>query len=161
MADAKKYDFNSVGETDTSYRSRTAADVVSFPIGIKTPLESGELSSDGFLKMHRNLDDTISDNFRNLVLTNHGERLFRYDYGANLRELSFELGTEDGDYEAINRIRNSVRKYLPYLNLQTFESFQVPQTYTEPAKVGIRVTYSVPSYNNKQRVLEVIISSVN
>lgn len=160
MADAKKYDFNSVGETDTSYRSRTAATEVSVPIGIKTPLEIG-IFPDGFLKMHRNLDDTISDNFRNLVLTNHGERLFRYDYGANLRELAFELGTEDGDFEAINRIRNAARKYLPYLNLQTFESFQVPQTYTESAKVGIRVTYSVPSYNNRQRVLEVIISSVS
>ncbi len=160
MADAKKYDFNSVGETDTSYRSRNAAAVVSVPIGIKTPLEVGTFP-DGFLRMHRNLDDTITDNFRNLILTNHGERLLRYDYGANLREIAFELGTEDGDYEAINRIRNSVRKYLPYLNLQTFESFQVPQTYTEPAKVGIRVSYSVPSYNNKQRVLEVIISSVS
>lgn len=159
MADARKYDFGSVGETDTSYKSRTAATGVSTPIGIKTPLEI-EGVDNGFLKMHKNLDDTISDNLRNLVLTNHGERLFRYDYGANLREIAFELGTEDGDYEAINRIRNAVRKYLPYLNLQTFESFQVPQTYTDPGKVGIRVTYSVPSYNNKQRLLEVIISSV-
>lgn len=161
MADAKKYDFNSVGETDTSYRSRTSASVVSAPVGIKTPLELGELSSDSFLKMHKNLDDTITDNFRNLVLTNNGERLLRYDYGANLREIAFELGTEDGDYEAINRIRNSARKYLPYLSLQTFESFQIPQTYNEPSKVGVRIAYSVPSYNNKQRVLEVIISTVS
>ena len=160
MADAKKYDFNSVGETETSYRARTQVAAISTPIGIKTPLEVG-IHPDGIFKMHRNLDDTISDNFRNLVLTNHGERMFRYDYGANLREIAFELGTEDGDYEAINRIRNAVRKYLPYLNLQTFESFQVPQTYTEPGKVGIRVTYNVPSYNNKQRVLEVIISTVS
>jgi len=160
VADAKKYDFNSVGETETSYRSRTASTVVSSPIGIKTPLELGT-SPDNLFRMHRNLDDTISDNFRNLVLTNHGERIFRYDYGANLREIAFELGTEEGDYEAINRIRNSVRKYLPYLNLQTFESFQTPQTYTEPGKVGIRVSYSVPSYSNKQRILEVIIATVN
>ena len=158
MADSKKYDFSSVGETETAYRSRNSVPAETTPIGIKTPLEVG-MNSDGLFKMHRNLDDTISDNFRNLVLTNHGERMFRYDYGANLREIAFEVGTEEGDYEAINRIRNAVRKYLPYLNLQTFESFQVPQTYTDSAKVGIRVTYNVPGYNSKQRLLEVIIST--
>jgi len=160
MADAKKYDFNSVGETETSYRSRTKTADISVPVGIKTPLELGA-GSDTLFKTHKNLDDTISDNFRNLVLTNHGERMFRYDYGANLREIAFELGTEEGDYEAINRIRGAVRKYLPYLNLQTFESFQIAQTYTEPARVGIRVTYNVPGYNTKQRLLEVIISTVS
>jgi phage baseplate assembly protein W len=160
MADAKKYDFNSVGETETSYRSRTKANDVSVPVGIKTPLEIG-IGSDTLFKTHKNLEDTIADNFRNLILTNHGERMFRHDYGANLREIAFELGTEEGDYEAINRIRASVRKYLPFLNLQTFESFQVAQTYTDPAKVGIRITYNVPGYNAKQRVLEVIISTVS
>lgn len=160
MADSRKYDFSSVGETETSYWSRNSAPIETTPIGIKTPLEEGT-NSDGLFRMHRNLDDTISDNFRNLVLTNYGERMFRYDYGANLREIAFELGTEEGDYEAINRIRNAVRKYLPYLNLQTFESFQVPQTYTDSAKVGIRVTYNVPGYNSKQRLLEVIISTGN
>ena len=160
MADAKKYDFNSVGETETSYKSRTTASSTSSPIGIKTPLELGD-QSDGIFKMHKNLDDVITDNFRNLVLTNHGERMFRYDYGANLRELAFELGTEEGDYEAIQRIRTSVKKYLPYLNLQTFETIKIPQTYTDSAKVGIRITYVVPSYNNKQRVLEVIIATVS
>lgn len=157
MADARKYDFNSVGETEVSYRSRNAVVTDLVPIGIKTPLEEG-VNSDGLFKMHKTLEDTISDNFRNLVLTNHGERIFRHDYGANLREIAFELGTEEGDYEAINRIRNAVRKYLPYLNLQTFESFQLPQTHTDSAKVGIRVTYNVPGYSSKQKLLEVIIS---
>ena len=160
MADTKKYDFISVGEKETDYKSRSTSVVVSLPIGIKTPLESG-LEQDGVFRMHRNLEDTIADNFRNLVLTNHGERMFRYDYGANLREIAFELGTEDGDFEAINRIRNAVRKYLPYLNLQTFETVQKPQTYTDPAKVGIKITYNVPGFNSKQRMLEVIIATVS
>ena len=39
-------------------------------------------------------------NFRNMLMTNHGERLGRFDYGANLLPLAFELATEDGDEEA-------------------------------------------------------------
>jgi len=163
MPSSKTYDFSSVGESATSYQKRVstaASEAANPPIGIKTPLEMG-LERDGLFRMHRNIEDTVSDNLRNLLLTNHGERLFRYDYGANLRELVFELGTEEGDFEAINRIRNAVSTYLPFVNLQTFESVQTPQTYTEPSKVIIKVTYSVPGLNNKTRLIEVVLSTVS
>jgi phage baseplate assembly protein W len=163
MPSSKTYDFSSVGESATSYQKRVStatSEAANPPIGIKTPLEIG-LERDGLFRMHRNIEDTISDNLRNLLLTNHGERLFRYDYGANLRELVFELGTEEGDFEAINRIRNAVSTYLPFVNLQTFESVQTPQTYTEPSKVIIKVTYSVPGLNNKTRLIEVVLSTVS
>ncbi len=160
MADSRKYNFDSVGETDTSFRARNSSAVVSTPIGIKTPLESGT-EQDGLFKMHRNIEDTISDNLRNLILTNHGERLFRYDYGANLREIAFELGTEDGDFEAINRIRTAVRKYIPFINLQTFETVTTPQTLTDSSKVTIKISYTVPNLNGRQRMLEVAISTVS
>lgn len=160
MADAKKYDFSAVGETDVSYKARNTSAAQSMPVGIKTPLEAG-LEKDGLFKMHYSLEATVSDNLRNLVLTNHGERMFRYDYGANLRELAFELGTEAGDVEAINRIRTAVSTYLPFINLQTFETVKVPQTYNSPAKVAVRVTYTVPGLTNTQKLLEVIIATVS
>ena len=160
MAASKVYDFLSVGERESTYRRRTSVTQPQIPIGIKTPLERGQ-DVDGLFVMHKNLEDTISDNLRNLLLTNHGERLFRYDYGANLRELAFELGTEEGDTEAILRIREAVSKYLPYVNLQTFESRQTPSTYTESSKVIVKVTYVVPGVSQKQRMIEVIISAVN
>jgi phage baseplate assembly protein W len=160
LAASKVIDFLSVGERDTAYRRRTTVTQPQVPIGIKTPLEKGQ-EVDGLFVMHKNLEDTVSDNLRNLLLTNHGERIFRYDYGANLRELAFELGTEEGDTEAILRIREAVSKYLPYVNLQTFESSQTASTYTDPAKVIVRVTYSVPGVSQKQRMIEVILSAVN
>jgi phage baseplate assembly protein W len=160
LASAKVYDFLSVGERDSTYKKRSNVSQPQIPIGIKTPLEKGQ-ETDGLFVMHKNLEDTISDNLRNLILTNHGERLFRYDYGANLRDLAFEMGTEEGDTEAIIRIRNAVSKYLPYVNLQTFESTQMPSTYNDSSKVLVKVTYVVPGVNPKQRMIEVIISAVN
>jgi hypothetical protein len=47
------------------------------------------------------------------------------------------------------------------VNLQTFESSQTASTYTDPAKVIVRVTYSVPGVSQKQRMIEVILSAVN
>jgi len=163
MPSSKQYDFNSVGESAASLQRRAiaaAAEVSASPIGIKTPLEFG-LEKDGLLRMHRNIEDTIADNLRNLLLTNHGERIFLYDFGANLRELAFELGTEDGDIEAISRIKSAVQKYLPFVNLQTLETVQIPQTYTEPSRVIVKITYTVPVLNSKTRLTEVIFSTAS
>ena len=162
MADriSKTYDFKSVGERDAIAVKRVRDEVVKLPIGIKTPLELGT-GEDGIFKMHRDLDETIADDFRNLLLTNRGDRLFHHNIGANLREICFELGTDDGDVEAIARIRSATRAVLPFIELLTFETFVEPSIAGEIAKVGIRISYSIPVVSNKQRQIEVILHQVN
>lgn len=154
---AVSYSFKSVGQTTNSIASQQSAEVAR-PIGIKTPLELGT-GTDGLLKMHKDIEKQLSDNFRNLLLTNWGERLFAYDFGANLKELQFELGTEDGDLEAINRIRNATSKYMPFIDLQTFETFTVPLVVGYTSVVGIRISYTIPAISNTQRTIEVAIGS--
>ena len=123
-------------------------------------MQLGE-GTDGLLAMHRRLDNTIADNLRNLILTNKGERLFDYDFGANLREIVFELGTEEGDAEAIRRIASSISTYMPFVNPETFESFIEPQTETTPPRVGESVSYTVAGYQDKPRKIEVILTTVS
>ena len=69
MSQAKSYSFNSVGIKKTSFDKNTSLNVISPPIGIKTPVELGE-EADGIFKMHRDLGDQIKDNLINLILTN-------------------------------------------------------------------------------------------
>jgi phage baseplate assembly protein W len=155
----KKYDFASVGELKEDLdRSRNASSIdrAKIPYGIKVPLELGE-SSDGLLKMHYVPDDALSDNFRNMVMTNHGERLGMYDFGANLTELAFELGTDEFDSEAIRRIRRTTEKYMPYVQLLTFEPLVDRNDNKEVAKVGVRITYKVTALSQKERVIEAIV----
>ena len=64
-------------------RRFVAKKTVARPIGLRTPLESG----DDIFKMHVDPVKQLSDNFRNLILTNHGERLGMFDYGANLNSI--------------------------------------------------------------------------
>lgn len=152
------YSFKSVGQTSAAISSQKSNEVTQTPIGIKTPLELGT-GTDGLLKMHKSIENQIVDNFKNLLLTNKGERMFLYDFGANLRELQFELGTESGDIEAINRIKSATEKYLPFIDLQTFETFNIPLIVGYTSAVGIRIAYTVPALSNTQRNIEVVIGS--
>ena len=60
------------------------------PAGITTPLTINE-GDDGILSITHSAEEQIKDNFRNLILTNKGERLGRYDYGCDLRRLVTEI----------------------------------------------------------------------
>jgi len=83
------YAFKNVGfkSTDRRFKKITSQPV---PIGIKTPLELSDGKSSLF-RVHFQPRDQISDNLRNLVVTNFGERLGRYDFGANLGSLTFDF----------------------------------------------------------------------
>ena len=110
--------FKSVGELSTERKFKIVSNEI--PIGIKTPLSLGQ-KSDGIFSMNFRIADQIQDNFRNLLLTNHGERLGFYDFGANLRELTLEFSSEQFESEAMRRIKLTVSKYMPFIDLQSFE----------------------------------------
>ena len=90
-------------------------------------------------------------------MTNHGERLGNYNFGANLEELAFELATDDVEREAISRINSAVGRFMPYISVTGFEAFTDRQDNEHTAKIGIRVTYAVPGLNLGNQIVEVII----
>jgi len=141
------YSFASVGELNQDYISRQQEiSRPSFNLGIKSPLELGD---DRFLKMHKSgeLVSMISDNLRNLMLTNKGERLGNYQFGANLKPLLFELGTESADAQAMIRIKSNVKKYMPYINLIGFEIENVSEPADFGSSIGklIKISFDVPA----------------
>ena len=107
--------------------------------------------------MHTDIEKNIADNFRNMIMTNHGERMGLYDFGGNLKELAFELGSDDFDSEAARRIRRTTQKYMPFIQLITFEPLVDRNDNKEVAKVGVRITYKVNTLSQKDRVIEAII----
>lgn len=146
MSQAKSYSFNSVGRKKTEYDQAEKLKQKTPPIGIKTPIELGN-SDDGIFKMHYQLKDQIRDNLSNLLLTNHNERINFPDFGANLSPLLHELGSEDGDNEAMRRIQAAVSKYLPYVVLENFIMTPETSEFTSLAKIKMTITYSVPQAN--------------
>ncbi len=80
------FNFKSSGQTQEQKLIETLT-VSKTPIGIKTPLQISDGENTEILVTYDNLADTVNDNLRNLLLTNWGERVGLYDFGANLRPL--------------------------------------------------------------------------
>ena len=150
----KVYSFKSVGELESENRLNDKVVAQTLPIGIATPVRLGNNS---LLKMHTERLKVIKDNLRNMIMTNHGDRLGFYDFGANLAELTFELGSENGDAEATRRIAKTTAKYMPYINLDTFEPFVEKFDNQHTAKVGIRIVFTVPALSTDKQGLEVLL----
>lgn len=153
------FSFKSSGTT----RANTLANqpfVTAPPIGIVTPLSLG---NEGLLKTNTNLATQLADNLRNLVMTNWGERLGFYDYGANLRPLMVDLvSLDDFDSNAIERIRNAVQRWMPYVDLVDFISNvdRPGGNAGSIAAVVLTITFNIPSLNIKGRKLQVTLFAI-
>ena len=152
----KEYSFKSAGNTEQELENLGEKVTTDIPIGIKTPISFGN-EVDGLFAMHHDLDKQLGDNFRNLLMTNHGERLGHYHYGANLRELTFELGTENIDNEAMNRITQACQTYLPFIQLKEFIPFTIHQDNKDVGKIGVTVMYNIPQIGSFDKRIDVLL----
>jgi phage baseplate assembly protein W len=151
------FSFKSVGTTVADAAAYALASTPT-PLGIKTPLALG---NDDLLSMNYTLVAQLTDNLKNLVLTNWGERLGFYDFGANLRPLMTDLvSLDDFDTEAINSIRNAVQRWMPYIDLQDFVSEADRNNVGNTAVIRLTITFNIPSLNVVNRKLEVTMYAI-
>ena len=149
------YSFKSVGKTKEKIEEETVETSL-VPFGIKTPLSLG--SGEGILSMNYSLADQFSDNLRNLLLTNWGERLGLYDFGANLRPLTSEFVSQDSfDNEAIERIRKAVQKWMPFIDLEDFSSSVDRSENKNTAIIKITITYNIPALEVSKKSLQIVL----
>ena len=153
----KVYSFKSVGMTNVETTEQKTITGRTPPIGIKTPIRFA--SSDGLFAMHTSALENIKDNFKNLLLTNHGERLGLHDFGANLRPLIFDLGKADFDATAIRQINKALSKYMPFIEPLTFETINDGMVEANQASVRVRITYNIPRLNVQEQGVEIIIQA--
>lgn len=149
------FSFKSSGKTQEQ-KAIESLSQSSTPIGIKTPMRLSD--TDGLLAMNFVLADQVGDNLRNLILTNWGERLGHYDFGANLRPLTTEFVSQnDFDSKAIERIRQTVGRWMPYIDLEDFASNVNRVQNKNTAVLDITITYNIPSLNVKGAKLQVTL----
>ena len=126
-------------------------------IGILTPLSLG--TSD-LLRTSTDLATQMADNLRNLIQTNWGERLGKYDYGANLRPLLVNMvSLDDFDSQAITAIKNAVARWMPYVELVDFLSTTdtTGKLTKGIAQVSLTITYNIPSLGVKGKKIKVTL----
>lgn len=156
---SSQFNFKSSGFKTTNRRFVQKKTVLR-PVGIKTPLEEG----DDIFKMHDNPVNQIADNLRNLILTNKGERLGRYNFGANLKAIVFEYSNSPNFNQIITDvIISEVQKYIPSIQILDIDPVVIDRSEkNDHNKVGlalvrIRITYIIPSLKTSNLGLEVDI----
>jgi phage baseplate assembly protein W len=164
MPHTTKFDINFKGSGVRVGDQSLSQKIDSIPYGIKTPIQVGEGRS-GIFKMHFDPISQVDDNLKNLILTNHGERLGNFGYGANLRSLTTELTSQDDfDKIAMERISFAVKQFMPFVELGTFSSNPVTSPWTgvakSMAKVDITVKFSIPSLRIGERELNISLHCI-
>lgn len=152
---ATTYSFKSVGKTEEQTQLETVAQSP-IPFGIKTPLQIG--TTEGILVMNYSLEEQFADNLRNLLLTNWGERLGLYKFGANLKPLTSELvSQEDFDNKAIERIKSAVDTWMPFIDLEDFTSIVDRNENNNTGIIKINITYNIPALKAYKKGLQIVL----
>lgn len=148
------FNFRSSGVTKTQTIAEQLVQTVT-PYGIKTPLRLG---TNEILDTNNTLSEQVADNLRNLLLTNWGERLCLYNFGANLRHLTTEMvSLEEFDSQAVENIKTAVSTWMPYIQLENFGS-SIDRTHNKnTAVIKLLVTYSVPALSIVEASIEVVL----
>ena len=115
-------------------------------------------------KLHIDPLEQLADNLRNLVQTNHGERLGRFEFGCNLKSILFERnGGLAADYErlVIENIEKQVKQNIPVIaisNIDIKPDNKIDNTdKTSLAKVIIKISFAVPALRRMKNSIEVIL----
>ena len=115
-------------------------------IGVVIPLEPGT-GTDGLFAMTHDGLKQIAINLKNLISTNHGERVGNPNYGANLRPLCAEYSTlslTEFESEAMRRIQKAVQEYLSIVELDDFTTTYIQDDDPALLRIDMNVKFNVP-----------------
>tara|TARA_R100000008_G_scaffold18340_3_gene9220 strand:- start:11148 stop:11522 length:375 start_codon:yes stop_codon:yes gene_type:complete len=104
---------------------------------VKLPLQYD--SEDGPYRLTKTLAENIKQNFKNLVLTNPGERIMDPSFGVGFSRVLFEQYSAELIEELQGRLYEQTARYLPYINISDV------RTSFEEQVLYIQIKYFVES----------------
>jgi len=102
-------------------------------IGLKLPMGYSET---GYFKQTKTTLQQAKYNIINLIKTIPGERLGQPTFGSNLHNILFEPMNEDFGDILESSIRDSLTKWLPYINIKNIE-IQMPDYNVNRVNINI------------------------
>lgn len=112
-------------------------------IGITTKLPLRQTRDEGFILI-KTTPDLIQQNLKNLLLTNPGERIFDKAFGVGMKRFLFEQGIDNTNERIKTKIRQQVKKYMPFINIQDISFAPVNQA---PNVIYIEIRYVITPLN--------------
>lgn len=131
------------------------------PFNIVTPLQFPNKIGDTF-KTTTDIVEGVIDDFKNMILTNYGERLAKPDFGANLRSLLTErISQSDWDAKASASIKQTTEKYMPAITIQSIITSPLPAKNDGFSRLNIGVIFSIPSLGIQDRKINITLTNVS
>lgn len=128
--------------------------------GISFPF--GESLVGDYLSMTTTREEEIRSNLSHLILTRKGSRYFLPDFGTRLYDFIFDLNDSITHASIERDIRDSVRKYLPNLDINSIvvtsaesvnelglpreeegRTFNLTEDPTKPHTAKVRIDYTI------------------
>ena len=109
-----------------------------------TPKIPLSMADEGSYTLLTELKDVAKQNFKNLILTEPGERIMDLNFGVGLMRYLFEQKGENTQRIIEGRIAQQASRYMPYINLNSveFDSSEDESNY-----LTVSIYYSIPSLN--------------
>jgi len=99
----------------------------------------------GSYALNQTYPEMIKQNFKNLILTNPGERIMDTRFGAGLRMLLFELNTDNLKTEIVSRINKQVNLYMPFISINQIIFHDEDENLSvNPNSLEVTINYSIP-----------------
>jgi phage baseplate assembly protein W len=146
----QKFKFKNSG---TNFKSRKFVSInktMVTNVGIKTPLRSSGTTE--IFDMHTDPREQLKDNLKNLILTNHGERLVSHNFGANLKSILYDFSKEKEYLEMVSKfIIEAAQKHIPVININDIQSVVLDREEKNNAnlnglaKLKVRVIFGIPN----------------
>jgi phage baseplate assembly protein W len=95
--------------------------------------------------LNKNLAESIKQNFKNLLLTNPGEKTFDTKFGVGLEGFLFENESDFLVEDVKKRINSQVQRYMPFLSLNNLNV----SVNSDENKLSISILYSVNTLSLK------------
>jgi phage baseplate assembly protein W len=124
---------------------------------VKTPLKYDK--ADGPYAMNKSLKEVVKQNFKDLLLTNPGERIMDVDYGIGVKTLLFHQRTENvSEIDISSLILNKVSIYMPFLVISNIDISD--NLDSERNAIFINIDYSIPSIKEEDAI-SLILNNTN
>ena len=106
-------------------------------------------SRHGTYSLVTNYHDEVKQNFKNLVLTNPGERIMNPDFGVGIRRFLFE-NRADAAHQIEKRLHEQVGRYMPYIVIENvfFDTTDDKNIeLIDRNTLAVQIIFSVPNMN--------------
>lgn len=135
-----------------SFQAQQVTRKVNGLVGL-APLFPLTFSKEGPYNLITELKDLVKQNFKNLILTEPGERIMDSEFGVGLKQYLFENVTVDLQNRIVENINQQKAKYMSYLNIDNIE---IENDMNNSNSLNISIYYSIPSLSIRD-VLSVAI----